>query len=342
MSNTNTSDFDEYAIYIHGVSDKSQSHKPQYEKLHNAILDQLPDDKKSAWSNTVPCYVEWGWKYPPESSTEDHRFLQDAQDKFAERVLPKIEEPFDPTINPARLLLKAARQMMLKGFSDMFYYVSEDGKSSVRAAVVSQIMKQLSSQLERASDWKPISITLLGHSAGSVIAFDFLFYLFNQENQEEPPPKFFTFDESLLRMASPSEVLEQQKKAEEFVEKLRQMAQQDKLRIRRLVTFGSPISMLAFRSNPVLKILESGERLDVSKFGLDRNPDVFGEPLTGPRWINLWDKDDIIAWPVEPLMKEQIPAVVRDVYTNVGNMISTAHNLYWNDKTVHREIAAHW
>lgn len=91
-----------------------------------------------------------------------------------------------------------------------------------------------------------------------------------------------------------------------------------------------------------MEILANNNHLNPSQLGLDRNPEVFGAPLEGPRWINLWDKDDIIAWPVEPLMGEQDAGLVADLYTNVDWKISTAHNQYWKSHIVSEKIAKHW
>ena len=59
----------------------------------------------------------------------------------------------------------------------MFYYASKDGKKAVRNTVATQIIKAMDQYL--SADKAPLlSLTILGHSAGSTIAFDLLFYLF--------------------------------------------------------------------------------------------------------------------------------------------------------------------
>jgi hypothetical protein len=323
MSNT----IHEHFIYIHGVSpDNNQSHEKMYNSLHNgvnAVETSFPN--RSAWQKVERCDVEWGWHYDPDSSLEGNHLLAEAQEKFAGLVLPQIEEAQDFTLNPLRMLLFTMRNLMIKGFSDMFYYVSRDGKSSIRATVASQIMACIQEPLQQE---QPISLTLLGHSAGSVVAFDFLFYLFAPQDllkkHEFIETRYKDIDASTLK---------------DF-EKLRQLAENKKLRIRRLITFGSPISMLAFRSNAVLEILAHGKQLNPSDYGLDQNPQVFGNPLNGPRWINFWDKDDIISWPVEPLMQNS--PIIKDIYTDVADRLATVHNEYWKSPIVHENIAAYW
>jgi hypothetical protein len=317
----------EHLIYIHGVSqDNNQSHQEWYNQLHqgiNAVETTFPNQLD--WKQATRCDVEWGWHYDPNLSAEGNHLLADTQDQFADRILPQIEDTKDFTLNPLRVLLFTLRNLMIKGFSDMVYYASRDGKSSIRATVASQIMACIQEPMEQE---QPISLTLLGHSAGSVVAFDFLFYLFAPQEilkkHEFIETKYKDIDTNTLK---------------DF-ENLRQLAENKRLRIRRLITFGSPISMLAFRSNAVLEILADGKQLNPSHYGLDQNPPVFGNPLKGPRWINFWDKDDIISWPVEPLM-QNTPAI-KDIYTDVGDRVATVHNEYWNSPIIHENIAAYW
>lgn len=335
MSNKNN----EYLIYIHGISqDNNSDHIQTYNKLHDGISsvkNNFPN--RSDWEEANRCYVEWGWNFDGQSSGDDtlsdhashatlsDRLLADAQDKFAQRILPEIKKASDWTLNPSRLLLFTLRELMIKGFSDMFYYTSRDGKNSVRATVASQIIQSVNEPLEKD---QPISLTFLGHSAGSVVAFDFLFYLFAPEEvlkkHEFIEPDFKNVDDSTIK---------------DF-KKLRKLAEAKKLRVRRLITFGSPISMLAFRSNAVLEILAQGNKLNPHHYGLNQNPEVFGNILSQPRWINFWDKDDVISWPVTALMQDS--PLVEDIYSDAGDKVSKVHNQYWEDKKVHQQIAVHW
>lgn len=317
----------EYLIYIHGVSqENNRNHQNTYNILHNGVKAvERPFPNRLAWENANRCDVEWGWNHDAQTSIEGDRLLAEAQDQFAQRILPEIKEATDWTINPARLLLFSLRELMIKGFSDIFYYVSRDGKSSVRATVASQILRCIHQPLE---DNKPISLTFLGHSAGSLVAFDLLFYLF-------APQEILKKHEFIETQRSNISV----DRMDDF-DKLRSLADTGKIRIRRLITFGSPISMLAFRSNAVLEILASGNTLNPSYYGLDFNPEVFGTPLSGPRWLNFWDKDDFIAWPAKPLMQDS--PVIEDIYTDVGDRVATVHNEYWSHSVVHEAIASYW
>jgi hypothetical protein len=117
--------------------------------------------------------------------------------------------------------------------------------------------------------------------------------------------------------------------------------------VRRLFTFGSPISMTAYRADSLLSILardaggDRSNRIDGAHYGLTRNDPAFGPALQGPRWVNLWDKDDPIAWPVEPLLRQGGREVV-DVYLDVSDSVAKVHGEYWRSGKFQRELAARW
>jgi hypothetical protein len=57
----------------------------------------------------------------------------------------------------------------------------------------------------------------------------------------------------------------------------------------------------------------------------------------------MWDKDDPIAWPVQPLMKQEPDEqIVEDVYTDVSDATKSAHDAYWTSEKVHKVVAEKW
>ena len=312
----------EVVIYIHGVSsDKhGRSHKKEYTALDQGI-DELQDD----WPRTK-IYIEWGWKNQNNSNPKGHELLTDAQRLLGLRLMNAIDDPWDITINPVRAALPKIRNLIFYGFSDMFYYISKDGKKAVRNTVATQIIKELGQYI--SADKEPrLSLTILGHSAGSAVALDLLFYLFF-ENEHN----------FLVECQS-----EEEKNIDNALGLLRKMAQTDLLRIRRLFTFGSPIAALACRSDAILSTLASDDKLDAKDYGLVANSAKFDSIISGPRWINIWDKDDVIAWPVEPLMKSVGgQEVIKDIHLDFSDSVSQTHNRYWSSKKVHAVIAQAW
>jgi len=57
----------------------------------------------------------------------------------------------------------------------------------------------------------------------------------------------------------------------------------------------------------------------------------------------MWDKDDPIAWPVQPLMKQgSNDRIVEDVYTDVSDQTKSAHDAHWTSEKVHKVVAEKW
>ena len=94
----------------------------------------------------------------------------------------------------------------------MFYYVSKDGKKAVRNTVATQIIEALNPYFSDDMD-ALLSLTILGHSAGSAVAFDLLFYL------------FFEGEHNFLVQCQ----TEEERKLENALKSLREMAQTDNL-----------------------------------------------------------------------------------------------------------------
>jgi hypothetical protein len=310
----------EIVFYIHGVSNdrKGKSHDSEYQELHDGIEKIIGDT--SRWPS-VKGGAEWGWNYN-EGAIKGHKALTDAQRRFGGKILTLVKESNDLTLYPSRWGNNKIRDVVFYGFGDMFYYVSETGKWSVRLAVAKQLVNHIEQRLEHSikdyTNDPPISLTLIGHSAGSVIAIDFIYYLFNDTNKEWGKG---SLKESLLQ--------------------LRGLVKLNKLRIRRLITFGSPISLLAFRNDSVVEILEQNDHLNPNDYGFTKN--LPNQPaLQGARWINIWDKDDIISWPAAPLMQAEGENFVEDVYVDVSDNVIAVHNDYWSSKNVHIAIASRW
>ena len=329
----------EVFVYVHGVTPRGQqSHAAQYANLHNAITSQASKLNPPKAIPTGYCGVEWGWD-PTNGQGKSHQLLDKAEEALGDRAIAAASDPSDWTLNPMRIAVDKFRGLMIYNFADMFYYASQDGKTALRYAMSNSIIERLR-QMSVDLDNDAVSLTLIAHSAGSVVAFDFLFALFYH------PRKARDFiDPNLVKTgpsqkgaaaASPAEV----NQTLNDLDRLKNLAETGRLRIRRLFTFGSPITPLAFRADSLLTILPHNDRIDGAQYGLTTNGN-FPDPLPNPRWVNFWDKDDPIAWPVEPLMK-QAGAEVQDVYLDVSDSVTKAHESYWANETFHQELAKRW
>lgn len=318
--------FREVLFYIHGVDPDpiGDWHTPSYQTMQDGILAQRPNQFPVEFGG-----AEWGWE-AGGGKGKNQAWLTQSQRMLGSRVMPRLFNQFDPTLNPLRRAVDLSRELFFHGFTDAFYYVSADGQASVRGVVASQLVdyiKQvlgLSDDQVNADTLPPISLTLFGHSAGSLIAFDFCFFLFNKKSHNQ----FLEADVS--------------DETRNSLKALREMADNGRLRIRRLITFGSPITPMVFRKNSVLEIFFNDGHLDPTDYGLTQNPRVFGPKLSNPRWINIWDKDDAIAFPCEPLFPPSPDKPLRDFYPGVSDLVGSVHNAYWDSPGVHKVIAQNW
>jgi hypothetical protein len=298
-------------FYIHGVTPNRTPapHRALYRQLNDGITALRSD-----WPQTYSG-AEWGWS-PGENTPHDQELLSQAQNQLGHRVLPAVSNAKDFNINPARIALNQLRELNFYGFSDMFYYTSETGKQAVRSAIARQLLTFVNEQ--QPSPEKPVRISIIGHSAGCVIGLDLLFHLFHPE---QAPYTSHCFVDGA---------------AQDEAADLRRMARDGSLQIRRLITLGNPLAAMAFRHNRVVEAIAAGEKLNPAHYGL-----IPDDTLPGPRWINIWDRDDPLAWPVEPLMNTDSGAV-KDVYVNVSDWITKAHSAYWTSKATHKAIAERW
>lgn len=101
-----------------------------------------------------------------------------------------------------------------------------------------------------------------------------------------------------------------------------------------LYTFGSPIALWSLRYS------EFGRPIKVPSPKLSgHHPGLEAES----EWINFYDKDDVIGYPLKKLNDAYRQAVKKDIQVNAGGWLSSwnplSHNGYWTDNDVTRPIA---
>jgi len=307
----------EITIYVHGITpqEKVKSHTSTYKNLHKMINDELNKLGKNTLGKAL--FVEWGWK----GSKGQDKYLAKAERKIGELTLAKIDKAKDKTINPLRYFLRDARSLFLYGIADMFYYVSSDGQESVRKNVFDKIFKELA-KLSKAGKSIPegLSLTCIGHSAGTVILHDLLYIIFSKRYKTvKELPVYKYLNKTLL-----NDIIV--------------LGRNNQIRLRKFYTFGSPITPLFFRSNHMIDMVIKNYR---KKKGFLK-PEEIGifdcNDLKNPRWLNFWDKDDIIAYPLEFLYDNR-KAVIEDHYINVSDSVRKAHGEYWSSKKMAKYIA---
>jgi len=152
-------------------------------------------------------------------------------------------------------------------------------------------------------------LTFFAHSAGSLVAHDFLFWLFSGKRDGKMGGKL------------PSEA--------DF------QAARTNWRLRRLVTFGAPIAPMMVRSAEVVAIMAADGSLNAAMIGLGQ-ADHDGAM---PKWVNVWDRHDVLSYPVGPFYHG---GDIVDLYPDHSDSLIGSHDAYWDSGKVHRSIAEEW
>lgn len=294
----------EQYIYIHGVLGLGgHSHAGQYRALRDGVSAEL----EARGGQALPTLgdsvtVEWGYDH---EFAGDTALLDRAQKVIAARVTAVTPSDrtsfgsliFAPAVEPVRGLIQHT-------WADILYYVSEQGKAQVRHVVWGRL-------LDKADANAPLDLTVIGHSAGSMIAIDFLFWLFSGEREDPAALAALGLDPAVVAAARRN------------------------WRLRRLVTFGSPIAPLLIRSVAVTRMIAADQVLDARDLGLGRPAHSGAQPV----WLNVWDRHDVLAWPVEPFFAG---GLVHDLYPDHSDSLLGSHEAYWKAGNVHRALAASW
>jgi hypothetical protein len=296
----------EVPVLIHGITSEREpaSHAPNYFAFLRLVNAALTARGKPTLEAT-PIMVEWGW----EASLGKDKYLAEAERLVAREALPLTEKRRRINLNPLRRFTDGIREAFLYGFADMFYYVSEDGGRAVRDNVFRHLAGEIRSA-EKGRDGRApnVSLTFFAHSAGAVIAHDFLYRLFGWGAQ----PLFGL-----------------------TLNKTRRMARRKRLRVRRLYTLGAPVAPFIFRSEPLIEKILRREKLDPAVVGLKADED-----LANPRWVNFWDDDDLVSYPVAFLYeKVNGERVVVDRCVDLGEKFPAVHAAYWRSQEVADGVA---
>jgi hypothetical protein len=298
----------EVAIFIHGISPEMNptSHRREYGDLLKAVNAGLKERGKPKLSK--PIRIEWGRKYRGSKGMDQYL----AQ---VERILNTgIKESMGIGDYSGLLgVYKPFRELLFFGIADLMYYVSSDGRRALRTHVFRAIANQV---MNLAQESNRLSLTFFTHSAGSIIAHDLLYYLFGKKY--------------LRGELAGSEVKGIMKYARR---KSTQDTSATLLRVRRLYTFGSPISLLSIRAHSLINKLRNHQLLDTEDIGLRQ-----ADGLENPRWVNFWDKDDLIAAPVSFLYDNSL-GVIKDIPVNSGIVLPSAHTSYWHSLELANHIA---
>lgn len=208
----------------------------------------------------------------------------------------------------ARLDWRKARAFAMHFLADVVAYQIVPKERAVYDAVHGHVATTLRALAEEAGDDAPLCV--VAHSLGSVIASNYLYDL--QKHEREPESGILPDTVARRRDRTP-------------LERGRTLAW--------FFTLGSPLALFSLRWE------NRGRPIQVPA------PDLAAHhPGLEGRWENLYDRDDVIAWPLRPLNEAYRAQVREDRAVNVGpfpwHLTPLAHTRYLDDATVQDRIAA--
>lgn len=291
-----------YLIFIHGIGELKDDNPAGlgYDRLWNLLIKQFKGTPAEFNQKFGRIDVVWhgGKLHAAEETLSKTAFPS---------LKPKLWRPMD------RL-----RNFMNFFIGDVTAYVSEDVNFIRRTA-----WEQIWSYCDAGKPFKQLleegaTYSIIAHSLGTVIAFDYLFELFKESKLFVPTPDAHKRPED-----------------DHLTDKDRELAaaKDDDLQVlknqfRHFFSMGSPIGLFLMRKGSLWA--------ESDPFTTVYNP-VRGK---GRVWCNFWDSDDPIAYPVERLFgknPENAECKLRDIPVETG-WIFSAHVDYWKNRTVAEEI----
>ena len=229
------------------------------------------------------------------------------QPVFWAEVLQKTENELWRRLRSGKLRYRALREFMVDFAADAIAYQPSPKESEIYDEVHAVFAQALSDLADTAGPRAPLCV--IAHSLGTVIASNY-FYDLDPDRRRRLVPD--SVRKVLGRDTTPLE------RGETFA---------------LFYTLGSPIAIWSLRYK------DFGRPIDVPASKLPQHHlNLRGE------WVNFYDPDDIIAYPLKSLNDVYAKVVTQDERVNVGGILTSwnpaAHMGYWTDNDVTKPIAA--
>lgn len=311
-------------LFIHGIEidDPNFADRPT-QLLHGAFGRQFSQSAPTPESAVVCESVNWAPVIQPsEEKLFQQHFTGDADGFFESlqdgvklmnqgsqtalmRFAPLLMKRSDSRLG--RLNYPGLRWLMMHFVGDAIAYQPTPGGREVYDSIHVKVAEGLARLRRRAGEKAPLCV--VAHSLGTVIASNF-FYDLQKERQtgrQMLPER--------VRMAMGTSPLERGETLTHFY------------------TMGSPLALWTLRyPNQTFDAPVSVAAPELTR----HHPGLEGE------WVNFYDDDDVIAWPLRPL-SETYRRMVRDERVTLkGPLFSwtpMAHPFYWTDDGVMESVA---
>jgi hypothetical protein len=323
-------DWIEIAVFVHGITPNrgAVSSEKYYDGLNVNLenyynLLKSPEDADYPFDDDHRIYVHYGLMLPNTSkvaSISDD--LVEAQSIIADLDRKAWNSAQDNSESFYRSkVITGARDLILYGMSDAVYYMSDEGTREIRGSIINQVFRALQQRGYIINDGssiggKKMSFTIFAHSLGTLVMYDILNSIFT-DHEEDAEGVYTEFGSEMI------------------VAGLKVLKQNNRIRIRKLYSFGSQMSLMHLRKENSISETLNNRWNDVSN--LFHNDDG----LPDPRWINYWDKDDVLGYPIEFLYTPRAETgekIVRDVHVDVNDY--APHEFYWFSEEMAFDISA--
>jgi hypothetical protein len=314
-------------VLIHGmVADPSpHSHDETYSRFVEGLFGHEPRLRGLFGDGAQRVVkVEWGHDVAgPGSDLRPDQRLAGAQRFVASRVAYDAVREHPDALNVvlrglrgdwnltgSRFATRPVREKLIQfGLADAVYYTSEDGERQVRAAVYEQILRGL----EPFAGATEIRLHVASHSLGVAVAHDLLYGLFAPGHE----PDFATG------------AGQGSARGQDLFRGWRTKAQGGALELGTFVSMASQLPLFVLRKQKLVDRLHEGRLLD---------PGVIGVSGNHVQWLVFYDIDDVLGFATRRLYE---PANgIKEIQVDAGDLPTTAHTGYWENKAVLKESAA--
>lgn len=290
-----------YLIFIHGIGDGGIS--TDYDTLFNNIGESYKAIHKLNANGFSSTFYMLPVRWDEATETPERNLYQRCFGTLRPKDKSLVSGNGLSTI--ANLSnTKAWRYFMSFFVADAVAYVDKTD-NGIRRDVWRDINSEF--QLKPGEEKEVPSFTVVGHSLGSVIAYDFVHALMKLD-------KIFKFGDPVKDINESNPKLTKGQ-----IEKLKKA-------FNGLVTFGSPVALFMMRRRDLYENSFAALRSPVGGNGDNR------------KWLNFWDSDDLIAYPLEDLFGQHKGSLT-DLQVETGLIMPWAHTGYWKNKDMAGEIA---